>query len=129
MFKDILDLIPHQTSDPTWTYSQKLNAIFNGGLATAGVCENHRSWVDGECLPGVCSVQKHNIAFDVSGLPCPDMSCAGKKLYRAGPTSAVYITHGKWATVQRIPLLLIECTKDCIDKLFILGGFDSGRVI
>ena len=90
----------------------------NGGLAAAGICENHPILAGTQCLPGVCSVLKGNIGLDVSGLPCPDMSTAGNRLYRAGPTSSVYMCHGKWSTVQRIPLLLIECTKDCIDLKF-----------
>ena len=118
LFKDILDLIPNETFKPTWPYTKKLDAILNGGLAAAGICENHPILAGTQCLPGVCSVLKGNIGLDVSGLPCPDMSTVGNRLYRAGPTSSVYMCHGKWSTVQRIPLLLIECTKDCIDLKF-----------
>ena len=37
-------------------------------------------------------------AFCVSGLPCPDMSTAGKRRKRAGPTNAVNLAHGKYIT-------------------------------
>ncbi|CAE8625921.1 unnamed protein product [Polarella glacialis] len=50
--------------------------------------------------------------FDVSGLPCQDMSRNGDRKLRAGTTVAVYMTHAKYHRAKKTPLLLIECTED-----------------
>ena len=109
MFGDILGLLPSGTlTHETMTYSQKFHAIRNCRLVPQQYCLQHSAAADG------CPCNPHKAAtFSVSGLPCPDMSAANhKRLKRAGPTNGVYITHVKWATTNRIPLLLIECTPD-----------------
>ena len=109
MFGDILGLLPHGTlTSDTMTYTQKYHAIMNCNLVPQMHCLQHSAEAKG------CPCDPHKATtFSVSGLPCPDMSVANsKRLKRAGPTNSVYITHGKWATTNRIPLLLIECTPD-----------------
>ena len=102
LFRDALDLIPNGTYDREWPYSKKLQAVKHVTPANRGHCVLH----DGPC------VQSPNVTFGVSGLPCPDMSSIGKRRKRAGGTSNVYLAHGRWATHNRIPLLLIECTPE-----------------
>ena len=102
LFDDILDLLPYQTIDPTWTYSAKLEAVSKCTLVDRGCCVAH----DAACYVG------KEAAFDVSGLPCPDFSTAGNRKMRAGVTNSVYLTHGRYVTAHRTPLLLTECTKD-----------------
>ena len=84
------------------TYSKKLDAGKGACLVDAMPCVMHGQ---------SCSIKKKPI-FDVSGLPCPDMSTAGKRQKRAGPTNAVYIAHGRWTTDSETPLILVECTKE-----------------
>lgn len=103
LFGDALDLIPYKTYDISWSYSQKLSAVNHSHIATTGQCLRHSQG---------CSVVKPMATFGVSGLPCPDMSTAGKRRKRAGPTATVYMAHGRYATIHKIPLLLVECTKE-----------------
>ncbi|CAE7226224.1 desi2 [Symbiodinium sp. CCMP2592] len=83
-------------------YSGKLQAGWQAELATNSKCLRHGC---------DCGIMKRPV-FDVSGLPCPDMSACGKRLKRAGPTNSVYIAHGRWVTANETPLILVECTKD-----------------
>ena len=103
LFSNILDLTPDVDYKSFTCYSHRLQACQAAELAHSSMCATH-------CR--LCPVNKPNVAFDVSGLPCPDMSTAGKRLRRAGDTASVYMTHGKHACKNRTPLLLIECTKD-----------------
>ena len=50
------------------------------------------------------------VHLGVSGLPCTDMSRAGKMLKSAGPTASVYLTHAKYCQNARVPLPVLECT-------------------
>ena len=50
--------------------------------------------------------------LDVSGLPCPDMSKAGKQLFEEGVTSAVFCCHAKLNVELGTPLLIIENVQD-----------------
>lgn len=59
----------------------------------------------------ICKVSTGS-EFSVAGLPCPDMSAAGKRLKRAGPTAKVYMAAGRYHTVNETPLLLVECTPE-----------------
>ena len=102
LFGDIEQLLPYGTLMADQRYSQKLKAATGVPVAPRSPCYIHS---------GPCEVNKRPI-FSVSGLPCPDMSSAGKRRKRAGVTSNVYLCHGRWATENEVPLLLIECTKD-----------------
>ena len=82
-------------------YSRKLELVNAAQCANFGHCTRHQR--------ACCTTQLAQ--FDVSGLPCPDMSKAGKRQRRAGPTSDVYLAHGRFTTIRRTPLLLIECTE------------------
>ena len=46
--------------------------------------------------------------YDLSGLPCPDMSPAGLRLGPEGPTSKVFISRAKLHIARQTPLLIIE---------------------
>ena len=80
------------------TYSEKLYAIQQCDIASRQHCLQHSAISGRACDP------HKPVHFDVSGLPCPDMSTANhNRRMRAGPTNSVYLTHGKWATRNRIP--------------------------
>ena len=112
LFGDILGMVPVNVFDVNHGYCGKLKGILNCQLSTLQHCHQHKS---------ACSPHKRAM-FDVTGLPCPDMSRANhKRLKRAGPTNTVYMTHGKWSTVNKIPLLLVECTPD--SWMFLVSNF------
>ena len=113
-----MDLLPHGTLDPLWPYSKKLEAVKESGIATQAHCIRHGQ---------VCSVNKMAV-FDVSGLPCPDMSVCGLRKKRAGPTAGVYLAHGKYVSRNRIPLLLIECTEESQHDLMPLEDFPTYKI-
>lgn len=98
------ELIPNGTIQTGWPYSQKLSAVNGCDLSVVQQCEAHGQ--------ATCKVYKGCSSFDCSGLPCPDFSTAGLKRKRQGPTVPVYMAHGKYVCKSRVPLLLIECTKD-----------------
>ena len=50
--------------------------------------------------------------YDISGLPCPDMSRAGKQLFEEGPTAVVFACHAKMHAHKRTKLLVIENVPD-----------------
>ena len=49
--------------------------------------------------------------MEVAGLPCWDMSFAGKRLQEEGPTNTTFIYHAKRQTHKETPLIIIENTK------------------
>ena len=103
LFSNILDLTPDVNYKSHNCYSKRLEACNAAELAESSMCGIHNR---------LCPTTKPLAAFDVSGLPCPDMSTAGKRMRRAGDTASVYMAHGKHVCKNRTPLLLIECTKD-----------------
>ena len=108
LFSNILDMIPAECQSEGLSYTQKLHAINMCTLAERQHCLQH------SVRPGGMACCPHKpVHFDVSGLPCPDMSTANQnRKMRAGPTNSVFLTHGRWCTRNRIPLLLVECTPD-----------------
>ena len=105
LFYDILSLNSTGTVDPADSYDRKRRRIQRGLLAPTQLCAAH-SWAEGgsDC----CQVPRAD--FGCSGLPCTDMSRAGLKQKRDGPTNAVYVTHGKFVCDTGVPLLVLECT-------------------
>eukprot|EP00439_Symbiodinium_sp_Y106_P050581 s213_g6.t1 len=102
LFGDITELLESPWFRDDMTYSQKLSSGRDTRMVDTMPCMLH-----GER----CGIQKKPV-FDVSGLPCPDMSQCGKRLKRAGATNSVYIAHGRWVTDNKTPLLLVECTPE-----------------
>ena len=105
IFGDIEEMNPGNVYQPTHTYGQKRRRIMQSRLETQGFCWTHRQNC---CWP----IGPDDVQFDVSGLPCTDMSRAGAQLKRNGPTMSVYATHAKYTKHCKIPLLLLECTPD-----------------
>ena len=64
-------------------------------------CKSHKS------LLGCPLPDAH---FGCSGLPCTDMSAAGLRQKKEGPTNAVYMSHGRFVEARRVPLFVLECT-------------------
>lgn len=104
-FTDILTLVKPGTFTQTDSYVGKRRKIHRSVLVDAQDCKTH-SCSDSE----VCRVPDPD--FGCSGLPCTDMSRAGKQLKRDGPTNSVYMAHGKFCETKKAPLILIECTPE-----------------
>lgn len=116
LFGDIVGMIPMGAFDESGNYKAKLRGIWKCDLNSQQHCYQHSK----PCNPHV-----KRPVFDISGLPCPDYSRANsKRQKKEGPTNSVYIIHGRWATDNKVPLLLVECTEDpylhCIVHVFFL---------
>ena len=106
-FNDILDLNLPWSFYASDSYKVKRRKIHRSVLVGSQCCNVHStSDLEGD----KCMVPYAD--FGVSGLPCTDMSRAGKQLKKHGPTNSIYMTHGKYAETMRVPLLLIECTPE-----------------
>ena len=100
LFTDMLDMIPAGAFSARDSYAQKLYDVQRCWLQGSQMCHEHDD---------LCKIPEAD--FVVSGLPCTDMSRAGRHLLRHGPTCPVYMVHGKFHTRHRTPLLLMECTQ------------------
>ncbi|CAJ1422350.1 unnamed protein product [Effrenium voratum] len=86
LFQNILDLNVPGCYKTAHSYRGKKGAIVGSWLQQAADCLAHAC----ECpLP-------QGVDLGVSGLPCTDMSRAGKRKKRFGPTAPVYMTHAKF---------------------------------
>ena len=50
--------------------------------------------------------------FEVAGLPCWDMSLAGKRLQEEGRTAGAFLAHAKRHVEKETRLIVVENTKD-----------------
>ena len=119
LFGDITQLLGEHWFDVGMSYSSKLQAGRQADLSTVRPCAFHGC---------DCSTEKM-VTFDVSGLPCPDMSQAGKRRKRARPTNTVYIAHGRWVTERETPLLLVECIKEARPKYNFTAVFPNTLIL
>ena len=102
LFTDILALnCPELQLGPQVSYATKRARILGSHLVDGQSCVTH---------PGLGGCEAPYADFGVSGLPCTDMSRAGKRQKRHGPTSSVYITHAKFVSKKKVPLFVLECT-------------------
>lgn len=115
-FGDILGLNPGGTFNAADSYKIKKQRIKESELMEYQLCNTH-SWSDSEseycCVPGA--------HFGCSGLPCTDMSRAGKRKKRFGPTNSIYMTHGKYTEAKKVPLFVLECTPE-LWQSYIVGS-------
>ena len=101
VFCDIEALNP-QCYSAADSYRKKKKMILGSFMQTSSPCIN--------CYDTLCSVPAAD--FGISGLPCTDMSYAGKRLTRDGVTNSVYMTHAKYNKRNRTPLFVVECTPE-----------------
>ena len=85
-----LDMVPSGVLHEGQTYSEELYAVQACDIAIRQHCLQHSA------ISGIACDPHKPVHFDVSGLPCPEMSTANhNRKMRAGPTNSVYLTHGK----------------------------------
>ena len=103
---DLTEVIPPVDYQPNDKFMKKLYEINRSPLKTKQWCYTHHR----ECSLGVCGGMKPD--YDISGLPCPDMSPAGSRRREEGPTAPVFICHAKLHIALQTPMLVIENVPD-----------------
>lgn len=101
---DLTKIVPEGSFDPEGTFMERLMQIDRAPILQHQHCFTH-----GHKCPLLEGVQSE---YDVSGLPCPDMSPAGLGLKEEGKTSAVFISHAKLHIAKQTPLLVVENVPD-----------------
>lgn len=113
---DILDMLPPESFNPKSSFMKRLYAIDRAKLNSHQYCFTHNR----QCSLGLIRNDPQETAdFDFSGLPCPDMSPAGKNQREEGQTSTVFAVHAKYHIAKQTLMLLIENVPDQgVDKMF-----------
>ena len=96
---------------------RRLYAIDRAKLKSHQYCYTHNRC----CSLGLSGdIPQETADFDLSGLPCPDMSPAGYSLREEGETSSVFAVHAKYHIAKQTPMLVIENVPDqgFDDKVF-----------
>ena len=106
-FNDILSLNCTGTFRDKDSYQTKRRKICRSVLLPTQLCNTH-SHTDSES--DWCTVPSPD--YGCSGLPCTDMSRAGRQLKKHGPTNSVYMTHGKYVETKEVPIFTVECTPE-----------------
>ena len=102
---DLTEAVPRGSFDPEATFIERVRAIDRAPLCLHQHCYTH-----GQKCPIYGAAKKPD--YDLSGLPCPDHSPAGKRLYEEGKTSSVFACHAKLHIANQTPLLIIENVPD-----------------
>ena len=101
LFGDIEHCLPVGAYDKNSCFMEKLRDISSSQLMRRQWCYQHGSYCN---LFGPGAVTQ----FEIAGLPCWDMSLAGKRLAEEGQTCSVFMCHAKIHKERRTPLLLLE---------------------
>ncbi len=101
---DLTEILPSGSFNKEDSFYRRLLDIDRARICKRQFCYTH----SGQCniLGGM------QADFDLSGLPCPDMSKAGHGLREEGLTSTVFACHAKLHIARQTPLLLIENVQD-----------------
>ena len=97
---NLLDILPDQTFDSTWSFIQKLHAINDANFRSELPCLT--------CGQSCDLFDREDPDIDVSGLPCWDNSPSGKKRYEEGATNAVFICHAKLHVEKGTKIVIVE---------------------
>ena len=105
VFGDLLECLPKNSFDKNNTFASKLVSIDRARLMK----RQHCFTCGKDCqLFNPEAESEHETA----GLPCVDMSPAGKRLAENGPTAPVFITHGKMHVAKRTRVIVLENVQD-----------------
>jgi len=83
---------------------EKLYKISKSDLMARQWCFQHQSY----CHLFGASAETE---LDIAGLPCWDMSLAGKRAAEEGPTATVFMSHAKLHKQRKTPILILENVK------------------
>ena len=110
IFGDVEGCIPEGVYNKTDSFMAKYRDIENSDLLSHQHCYTHNRY---------CPIfgPEANSDFETAGLPCVDMSRAGKRLKENGRTASVFITHAKRHCEKRTPVILLENAQArCLSK-------------
>ncbi len=105
---DLTKIVPENSFNPEGTFMERLMQIDGASIMRNQWCNTH-----GHDCPILDGLQSD---YDVSGLPCPDMSPAGLGLKEEGMTSTVFICHAKLHIAKQTPFLVVENVPDRVLK-------------
>lgn len=99
---DLTGIVPERMWDPTASFLTRAKQIDRAPLHIEQWCFYH-----GRKCP-IFGANANIPDYDISGLPCPDMSRAGNRKYEEGATSSVFAAHAKMHIEYGTPMLVIE---------------------
>ncbi|CAJ1404524.1 unnamed protein product [Effrenium voratum] len=105
VFGNLEDCFPERTYEAADPFIVKFRKVDQAPLFRTQHCFTH----DKECaLFGAPSAHSD---FEVAGLPCWDMSLAGKRLQEEGRTAGAFLAHAKRHVEKETRLIVVENTK------------------
>ena len=108
VFGDVMACLPRGSYRESDSFMQKLESIDRAPMFSAQFCYTHNKSCElFGCKPG----SGPSSQLEVAGLPCWDMSAAGKRQREAGRTAPVFLAHAKQHIEKQTPLIIIENTK------------------
>lgn len=102
VFGDLTEVLPPDTFNTEENFMKNLYRANKMPMMTHQHCYTHNKL----CPLGLRGEVASD--YDLSGLPCPDMSPAGLRKGCEGPTGPVFISHAKLHIARQTPLLVIE---------------------
>ena len=102
---DVTKIVPEGSFDPKSSFESRLRSINRAPVLLKQFCYSHGK---------DCNIfgSPHKPDYDLSGLPCPDHSPAGKRLGEEGVTSSVFCCHAKIHIALQTPFLIVENVPD-----------------
>lgn len=112
VFGDLTGIVPVDCHpQPGASFMEQVYAFNRAPLYSKQHCYTHNKC----CSLGLVSGIPPD--FDLSGLPCPDMSPCGLRQGLEGPTAQVFIAHAKHHIALQTPLLVIENVPDWASEI------------
>ena len=101
----MLDVIPDGSFEASSSFVRKLSAIDKASFRTHAWCFKCNDYCD-------LFSEEMECDYDMSGLPCPDMSSAGAGRLEEGKTAPVFIAHAKYHIQKQTKMLIVENVTD-----------------
>ena len=105
VFGDVLKSLPENSYNRDDSFADKLYSIDRARLMKRQYC-----YTCGKQCPLFTPGEESE--HETAGLPCVDMSSAGKRRFESGPTAPIFITHGKRHVAKRTRVILLENVQD-----------------
>ncbi len=107
---DLTHIVPTGSYNPESKFMRKLLDMNKAPMWSHQWCVTHNCF----CSLGLTGGLKAD--YDISGLPCPDMSPAGSLKRHEGPTGPVFIAHAKLHIALGTPMLVLENVPDWVSE-------------
>lgn len=99
---NIEEILAPKSFDRSDSFKKKATDIDQAFMCSHQYCFTH------DMLCPILGPKAKSSDYDISGLPCPDMSKAGKRKREEGVTSGVFACHAKYHVERQTPMLVIE---------------------